>query len=98
MKLGKSYKGLIQPGDIIKHEKYVDTAIFVTGVGVLEVGATSIQIIGEYMNQGFTRSWFLGHGAHVEIKVEDLPRWYLCTDEKKDPSLRKCDWIPLGYL
>lgn len=97
MNLSKSYKGLIRPGDVIKHEKFMDVAVLVYSVGVLEVGATSIQIYGTWMNQGYVRSWVIGDSTDFSIKVEDLSKWYLCVDEQKDQCLRKCDWIPLGY-
>ena len=95
--LCKSYTGLINPGDVIKHEKFMDVAVYVQSVGCLEIGATSIQITGMWLNQGFTKSWFIGESAFFSISVKDLHTWYLCVDEKKDACLRKCEWTPLGY-
>jgi len=95
--LTKSYSGLIRPGDVIKHEKFMDVAIYVTGVGCLEHGATSIQIVGLWMNQGFEKSWFIGHPANVNLSVDKLTEWYLCVNPEADKCLRKCEWTVLGY-
>ena len=94
--LCKSYIGIITPGDIIKHIKFLDVAIEVLSVGCLEVGATSIQITGMYLNQGFTKSWSLGEVAYIDISVKDLHNWSAAVNGKGSVCLRKCEWLPLA--
>lgn len=96
-KLHKSYSGLIRPGDIIKHEKFMDVAVNVSFVGCLEVGATSILVAGEWMNQGFEKSWNIGKMTLFDIPVDKLTEWYLCVNPEADECLRKCEWTVLGY-
>lgn len=96
--LCKSYTGLINPGDVIKHDKFMDVAVYVTSVGCLEIGATSLQITGMWMNQGFTKSWFIGEMANFSIDVKDLHTWSSAIDGKGSVCLRKCTWLHLARI
>jgi hypothetical protein len=96
-KLRKNYKGLIQPGDYIKHAKFMDICVLVTGIGMLEHGATSVQILGLWYNQGCEKSWCIGHDAQFTINVDNLHEWSLCVNPEADKCLRKCDWTPLAF-
>ena len=93
----KSLKGLLEPGDFIKYEQNKNVALYVTGVDCLEVGGSSIHVMGIWYNQGFEKSWSIGVSAEFTISERKLKNWLLCVDPQKDPCLRKCEWTPLAY-
>lgn len=79
---------MIKPGDVIKHEKFMDVCFMLSRVFK---GKKGIKVSGVWMNMGYTRSWFIEDGS-FEIKMEDLQSWLICTDEKVNPCLRYCPW------
>jgi hypothetical protein len=93
----KHYTGLIRPGDYIKHEKFMDVALYVTSVGQLVVGGSEIHISGIWWNQGFEKSYCINIFANITIETEKLSEWQLCLDPEINRSLRKCEWTPLAY-
>ena len=83
----------IQPGDVIKHEKFMDVCFVVHAVGQLEYGATEAHLQGWWMNQGFVKSWVIDFNTvSLTLKFDKRSEWLICTDKHADPCLRKCPW------
>lgn len=82
----------IKPGDVIKHEKFMDVCFLVYGVSQKDDG---FGIVGCWMNMGYTRSWMIDTGE-IFIKNEDIPKWAVCTDEGSKACIRYCTWVSLA--
>lgn len=83
---------MIKPGDVIKHEKFMDVCFLVSEVSQKEDG---FRVVGSWMNMGYTKSWMIDNGIFF-IKTEDIPKWSVCIDEGSNPCLRYCTWISLS--
>ena len=92
----------LHPSDVIKHEKFLDVAIFVTSLNYVYSHAEHLvgfQIQGMWMNQGYDRSWFIGtENISLFISVEKLSEWSKAKESQASTCLRSCEWLPLTQL
>ena len=79
-------------GDIIKHIKFRDTAILIKKVFRLP---HKIKITGQYINQGFAKTWPLGVKAKLSISIENLKDWAICM-EPDLKCIRQAKWRSLN--
>ena len=77
----------MSPGDIIRHKKWKDIAFQVDSV--IDTG-NAWQVMGEYINLGYTNSWHLGIGVHSHVITKPSEWERMCTD--KDKCLRYNKW------
>jgi hypothetical protein len=68
---------MIKPGDIIKHDRFMDVAFYVSNVDPLIYN--EIAITGVWLNQGFTKSWVINK-THVMLNIskDKLSEWSYC--------------------
>jgi hypothetical protein len=86
---------VIENGDIIKHEAFLDVAFevhYAYGSGIND----DVMVTGEWMNQGQVNSWYIPNNIpHFTIKKERIHEWFKVVYPKKDKCLRHCDWVPV---
>lgn len=82
-------------GDIIKHERFSDVALLITCVGHLCHNAKQLDIAGSWVNQGFTKSYFIGESDSFSIPIEKLSEWSYAVNGYVGAKLRECAWLPL---
>lgn len=82
---------MIRGGDIIKHPKFMDVA-FIVYKSHGPYGPNKImEITGEWMNQGFLKSWNLGVPQKLKLTFEQLNEWQICL-EPTLPCIRYAKW------
>ena len=92
---------MIENGDIIKHEVFMDVAFEVH----YAYGSGDVIVSGHWMNQGFTKSWYCPvfknsrdraagklELCSFTIKAADMHKWTRVVNPRRDSCLRKCDW------
>ena len=82
---------MIKPGDVIKHEKFMD--VF-SGLWGFSEGRW-LQRCRMLDEHGHTKSWMIDNGTFF-IKTEDIPKWSVCIDEGSKPCIRYCTWVSLA--
>lgn len=82
---------MIKSGMVIKHRRFMDVAIHVNKVYHFPQGC---KIKGEWVNQAFEKTFFMGMSAKVKIKKEDLKDWLVCCNTKAE-CIRYEKWINL---
>ena len=83
---------MIKSGDIIRHVRFLDVSVAVHDVKMEDAAIT---IEGEWVNQGFSKSYYLNMDVVLTITWDELKHWEKCADPHNYICLRNSPWLSL---
>lgn len=86
---------MIKKGMIIKHDKFMDVAFDVHQVLGPFGSNQYLKIKGEWINQGFVKSYYIGERQVIKVASKNVKHWSLCLDPNDHACLRNCYWSRL---